>query len=36
MLVLVVLMATAGKFIGCAGTARISGIPWRESAVIGM
>lgn len=36
MLVLVVLMATAGKFIGCAGTARINGIPWRESAVIGM
>lgn len=36
MLVLVVLMATAGKFIGCAGTARINGIPLRESAVIGM
>lgn len=36
LLVLVVLMATAGKFIGCAGTARLNGIPWRESAVIGM
>lgn len=36
LLVLVVLMATAGKFIGCAGAARLNGIPWRESCVIGI
>ena len=36
MLGLVVVMATAGKFIGCAGTARLNGIPWRESCVIGI
>ena len=34
--VLVFFVATAGKFGGCSIAARLNGVPWRESAIIGI
>ena len=33
---LVLVTATAGKFGGCALAARMNGVPWRESSIIGV
>lgn len=36
MLIMVLTIATTGKLLGCALTARLLSIPWREAATLGV